>query len=287
MAVILDGYVPRYRVRLYELLAERSEIEYVVFHGKPPARNAALSAKPPFRFPSREVRNVELRLGGRTLIHQRGVPGAVREDFQAIVIGAQLRFVSSLVLLALWKLRRRPVILWGQGFDKDEDVGGIGHAALAAKRRLKRTMARSVDGYLVYTAGGRERLVNAGLDPERVFVVQNTLDVEEQIAIHDQLQDADVSQLRSELGLRQDSVVLLFVGRLYREKRVPDLLEAVRMIRSARMTTRPIEVVVIGQGPELADIRAGCRSASRASTSAARSATRSRWLVTCGSPPRS
>ena len=111
--------------------------------------------------------------------------GAVREDFQAIVIGAQLRFVSSLVLLALWKLRRRPVILWGQGFDKDEDVGGIGRAALAVKRRLKRTMARSADGYLVYTAGGRERLVNAGLDPERVFVVRNTLDVEEQITIHD------------------------------------------------------------------------------------------------------
>jgi glycosyltransferase involved in cell wall biosynthesis len=256
VAVILDGYVPRYRVRLYELLAERSEIEYVVFHGKPPAKNPALPAKPPFRFPSREVRNVELGLGGRTLIHQRGVQGVARKDFDAIVIGAQLRFVSSLVLLVLWKLRNRPLILWGQGFDKDEDVGGVGHTTLAVKRRLKRSMARGADGYLVYTAGGRERLVAAGLHPERVFVVQNTLDVEEQITIHNELQTADVAQLRSELGLRPDSVVLVFVGRLYREKRVPELLEAVRMIRSARLAARPIEVVVIGQGPELADIRA-------------------------------
>ena len=256
VAVILDGYVPRYRARLYELLSERSEIEYVVFHGKPPARNPAPSATPPFSFPSREVRNVELRIGGRTLIHQRGVPSAVRDDFQAIVVGAQLRFVSSLVLLALWKRQGRPVILWGQGCDKDEDVGGIGRASMAAKRRLKRAMARTADGYLVYTEGGRERLLDAGLDPHRVFVVQNTLDVEEQIAIHDRLQQADVAGLRSELGLRQDSVVLLFVGRLYREKRVHDLLEAVRTMRSAHMTARPIEVVVIGQGPELSDIRA-------------------------------
>jgi glycosyltransferase involved in cell wall biosynthesis len=255
VAVILDGYVPRYRVRLYELLAERSEIEYVVFHGRPPTRKAAPCAKPPFRFPSRAVRNLELRLGVRTLIHQRGVPRTVWEDFDAVVIGAQLRFVSSLVLLGLSKLRGRPVILWGQGFDKDEDVGGVGRSALAAKRRLKRAMARQANGYLVYTEGGRHRLLEAGLDSEKVFVAQNTLDVEEQIAIHDRLRDADLTQLRSELRLRQDTVVLLFIGRLYREKRVRDLLEAVRTIRSGRMAASPIEIVVIGDGPGLPEIR--------------------------------
>jgi glycosyltransferase involved in cell wall biosynthesis len=259
VALLLDGYVPRYRARLYELLAERSEIEYVVFHGRPPARNPALPATQPFRFPNREVRNAELRLGRRSLIHQRGGLSVAREDFQALVMSAQLRYASSLGLLALFKLRGRPVVLWGQGYDKDEDVGGAGRWMLAAKRRANRAMARRADAYLVYTEGGRERLLEAGLDPPRVFVVRNTLDIDEQIAIHDRLRDADTARLRIELGLRADSAVLLFVGRLYREKGVRDLLEALRTIRSAGMTRQPIELVVIGDGPELEDLRAEAR----------------------------
>jgi glycosyltransferase involved in cell wall biosynthesis len=256
VAVILDGFVPRYRARLYELLAARSEIEYVVFHGPPPSRNATLAASPPFRFPNREVRNVELSVGGRSVILQRGALSVAREDFQALVMSAQLRFVSSLVLFALFKMRGWPVVLWGQGFDKDEDVGALGGWTLAAKRRAKRAMARWADAYLVYTDGGRACLLDAGLDPERVFVARNTLDLDEQVAIHDRLRDADLVRLRAELGLLPDSVVLLFVGRLYREKRVCDLVEALRAIRSGEMTRHPIEVVVIGDGPELDDLRA-------------------------------
>ena len=106
VALLLDGYVPRYRARLYELLAERSEIEYVVFHGRPPARNPALPATQPFRFPNREVHNAELRLGGRSLIHQRGALSVVARGLPGARDGAQLRFVSSLGLLALCEASR-------------------------------------------------------------------------------------------------------------------------------------------------------------------------------------
>jgi hypothetical protein len=37
IAVLNQGYIPHYRRRFFELLAERGQAEYVVFHGAPPS----------------------------------------------------------------------------------------------------------------------------------------------------------------------------------------------------------------------------------------------------------
>jgi glycosyltransferase involved in cell wall biosynthesis len=254
VAILMDGYIPRYRARLYELLSEQGAVEYVVFYGSPPRRNPALVATGPFRFPTAKVKNVEVPMGGRMLVFQRGVSQALGREFDGVVMAAQLRFVSSLVLLAGMKLRRRPVIFWGQGIEKDEDLRRpFQRITHALKRRLRLLMAGLGDGYLAYTEGGRERLLAAGLDPRRVFVVRNTLDVGEQVRIERRLTGIDETTLRSELGLRQDSVVLLYVGRVYREKRVGDLLEVVRELQQRLPSA--VELVVIGDGPELPGLK--------------------------------
>jgi glycosyltransferase involved in cell wall biosynthesis len=75
--------------------------------------------------------------------------------------------------------------------------------------------------------------------------------MEEQIALHRELVAVDAAKVRAELGLRQDSVVLLYVGRLYKEKRVGELLDAARAIEDDLAVEPPVEVVILGDGPEL------------------------------------
>lgn len=255
VAIVHDGYVPRYRKRLYELLGERRDPEYVIFHGAPPTQNSAPVAEEPFRFSNVEIRNHELHLGSKAVVWQ-GLVRQIALDFDALVIGAFLRFASSLALISLFKLSGRPVILWGQGADKREDAGALARPVLGARSTIKSLIARLGDGYLVYTDSGRERLLAAGLAPDRVFVVRNTLDMEEQIALHAELAAVDPSGLRAELGLRQDSVVLLYVGRLYSEKRVGELLDAARAMEEDPAGERPVEVVIVGDGPERARLEA-------------------------------
>lgn len=251
VAVIRDGYVPQYRVRLYELLHERAGAEYVVFHGKPPSDERTIAASEPFAFPNVRIRNVEIAFGRRRLVYQALVSRVLRGRFDAIVIAGQLRFISSLFLLLAFRSTSKPVVLWGHGRWRDEDVAGALKPFRAAIAALRTRMVRLADGYLAHTLGGRNHLTAAGVDPQRVFVVPNTLDTDRQIELHARLQDHDPGVLRADLGLEPDSVVLMFVGRIYKEKRVGELLEAARAIRERSLARRRLEVVIIGDGPEL------------------------------------
>jgi glycosyltransferase involved in cell wall biosynthesis len=256
VAIAHDGFVPRYRVPLYERLASDGAAEYVVFHGAPPDAAGSIAAAPPFAFPNVEVRNREIRIGPKRLVHQHLVAAILTGGFDAVVLGDFARFTSSLALQPLLRLAHTPVILWGQVTDKDEDLGAAMRALTRANHHLKLVRARTADAYLAYTAGGARRLVDGGLLADRVFVVRNTLDMDAQQRLRDELASVAEADLRAELGLRQDSVVLLYVGRVYRAKRVPELLEAVGIIRRAGLLAAPLEVAVVGGGPQLPEVRA-------------------------------
>lgn len=256
VAVLKDGFVPEYRAELFARLGQMREVEYVIFHGRAPRGTGHRAASGPFSFPQVGSANRELRLGGRTLVYQPVVREVAGPAFDGAVLGAELKMLAHVALFPLLKLRGKPVLLWGQGGEKSEERGSVMAALGALGGALKTAASRRADGYIAYTSGGRDRLVEAGADPSKVFVVRNTMDVEAEIELHAHLSLEPVDRLRGELGLRQDSAVLLFVGRVYPEKRLPELVVALRELSDRRLTRRPVEVVVVGDGPDLARARA-------------------------------
>jgi phosphatidylinositol alpha 1,6-mannosyltransferase len=64
---------------------------------------------------------------------------------------------------------------------------------------------------------------------------------------------------RQALGIPDDALVVLYVGRIAREKGLPHLLDAMQQL-AARRTTRPIVFVVVGDGPYDAEMRAAAPS---------------------------
>jgi glycosyltransferase involved in cell wall biosynthesis len=256
VAIVHQGFIPDYRVRFFEHLGRAREVEYVVFHGEPPSGTGHRAAPGPFAFANVAVANRELRVGGKALLYQPLVREVAGPRFDGAVLGAELGLLANTALFPLLKLRGRDVLLWGQGGEKAEDRGRLGRLVSGLGSRLKLAAARAADGYIAYTAGGRERLLAAGLDPGRVFVVGNTLDVEGEIELHRELAGVSERRLREELGLRPDSVVLLFLGRVYPEKRLGELVEALRELRRRGLDADTVEAVAIGDGPDLDRVRA-------------------------------
>jgi glycosyltransferase involved in cell wall biosynthesis len=258
VAILNHGYLPHYRVRFYELLAERGGFEYVVFHGAPPSWVGTAELTGPFAFPQRRVENREFRVGPLTLVYQPVVREILFGGYDAIVITSESKFISNLILALLGKLFGIAVLHWGFGYhpprgSRESDTPNpLMHTITTA---IKKGFTRIADGFIAYTKSGAEQLVASGYPRERTFFVQNTIDVSEQLALWEAERDTDEQAIRREFGLQLDSAVYVFIGRLTPIKRVDLLIEAVRKINRDGLSKRFVEALVIGGGPREAHLK--------------------------------
>src|SRR3984957_1474870 len=251
VAILNHGYLPHYRVRFYELLAERGGFDYVVFHGAPPSWVGTPELKGPFPFPQRRVNNHEFRVGPLTLIYQPVVREILFGGYDAIVITTESKFISNLMLALLCKLRGIAVLHWGFGYhpprgSRESDVPN--RPMLAITTAIKKAMTRLADGFIAYTKSGAERLIESGYPRERTFFVQNTIDMTEQVRLYEAERATDPQAIRSEFGLRSDSIVFAFIGRLVPIKRVDQLIDAIHRINRDGLSEHFTEALIVGSG---------------------------------------
>jgi glycosyltransferase involved in cell wall biosynthesis len=251
VAILNHGYLPHYRVRFYELLAERGSFDYVVFHGAPPSWVGTAELEGPFAFSQRRVDNREFRVGPLTLIYQPVVWEILTGGYEAIVITTESKFISNLVLALLGRLRGISVLHWGFGYhpprgSRESDVPNP--VMLAITTAIKKSFTRLADGFIAYTKNGAEQLIASGYPRERTFFVQNTIDMSEQLRLYEAERATDEEAIRREFGLRPDSVVFTFIGRLVPIKRVDQLIEAIRLINRDKLAGRFVEALIIGSG---------------------------------------
>jgi glycosyltransferase involved in cell wall biosynthesis len=258
VAILNHGYLPHYRVRFYELLAERGGFDYVVFHGAPPSWVGAPELEGPFAFSQRRVTNHEFRVGPMSLIYQPVVREILTGGYDAIVITSEAKFVSNLLLALLCKLRGIAVLHWGFGYHppRGSRESDVPNPLLGVTTFIKKCFTKFADGFIAYTKSGAERLIESGFPRDRTFFVQNTIDMTEQVRLHEAERDTDPQEIRREFGLRPDSAVFVFIGRLVPIKRVEQLIEAVRIIHRDKLSERFVEAVIIGSGMCEADCRA-------------------------------
>jgi glycosyltransferase involved in cell wall biosynthesis len=259
VAILNHGYLPHYRVRFYELLAERGGFEYVVFHGAPPSWVGTPELKGPFAFSQRRINNHEFCVGPLTLIYQPVVREILTGGYDAIVITSESKFVSNLLLALLCKMRGIAVLHWGFGYhpprgSRESDVPNP--AMLKVTTAIKKWFTSIADGFIAYTKSGAEQLIASGYPRERTFFVQNTIDMTEQVRLYEAERATDEQAIRREFGLRPDSVVFTFIGRLVPIKRVDQLIEAVRIINRDKLSQHFVEAVIIGDGMCADDLKA-------------------------------
>lgn len=258
VAVLDLGFIPIYWARYWQILNRIGSYDYVVFHGDPPADSGWVAAPGPHDFPNRRVINRDVKLPGWRAVYQPVLREIMTGGYDAVILGHEIKFISNLMLLPLCKLRGIKVIYWGFGYHADIGLDMRADTTPWVKRLatgFKDGMAKLADGYLAYTERGRKRMIEqVGLDPDRVFVVRQTIDVESQIALHAAMAKEDRTALRRELGLDPEACIFLFIGRMLAYKRVDQLIEAVRTITAETRARTPVQALIIGGGrlePEL------------------------------------
>ena len=241
-----QGCIPVYRKPLFERLSRIEDIDYVVAYGDPPRGTDYIVAPPPHAFQSLRTQNREMAIGSTALIWQPLV-AKFWGGFDAAVLGDEIKYLSHLAIIAAARLRRRPVILWGFGYPAGQRESGNLSRAARLERGLKSVFRqielRLIDGYLVYTQSGADSLIRAGLPPDRIGTVRNTIDVEEQVRLRGITMTETNAATREHLGVPTHVPVFLYFGRYLPEKCVHLLIDYAK-----RCTARGRRVFVMLSG---------------------------------------
>ena len=147
---------------------------------------------------------------------------------------------AFLIFLYL-KLRGFKVALWGHGLNYTSKESVIAN-------RLKQWMARRAFYYFVYTEGGKQKLLQQGLAPSRIHIMNNTisnpfLEPRESYRVSSEIIKNDFIEKH---GL-ENKKVMIFVGGIDGSKRLEFLLESFFEIS----TLDPMAILLIfGDGPD-------------------------------------
>ncbi|UVT14503.1 MAG: glycosyltransferase family 4 protein [Nitrospira sp.] len=155
--------------------------------------------------------------------------------------------LQCLTVPYLWAKRKRVCktwIWWGHGYNFQAKLRPS--VVTTIKEILKGFMTRGGDGLITYTVKGADYWRDRGVPQGWAIPYYNTIDVEELHRAHAELSKAQRMDLRRKLML-EGKHVLLFLGRLYAEKKADFLLEAFAILKKSYPD---VALLIIGDGEE-------------------------------------
>ncbi|MEL7424986.1 MAG: glycosyltransferase [Bacteroidota bacterium] len=224
----LLNYAPHYRRAVYRRMQSSLPVDF--FFGD---RTAAEVKKMDYALLERPVQELRYR---RLFGHFNWLSGTLRllfRPYRAYLFTGEPYCVSTWLALLINKLRSKPTYLWSHGWYGDES---------AAKVRIKRLFFRLASGVFLYGNYARELMIAAGLDQNRLHVIYNSLDYEQQALLRSKLAAGTVYQDH----FPHAAPTLVFIGRLTAVKRLSLLLEALAALAAEGKT---YNLVLIGSGP--------------------------------------
>jgi glycosyltransferase involved in cell wall biosynthesis len=164
--------------------------------------------------------------------------GAYARDADLVIVMHENKIIYNLWLLSFGRPKR--LAFWGHGKNMQSDKPD------GWKERFKRWTVNKVDWWFAYTESSAELVTQAGFPRECTTVVENAIDTEEMTAFCKQVTSAVCQRKRDELKLG-DGPIALYLGSLYKEKRLDFLLNAAYRIREQIPN---FQLLVVGAGPD-------------------------------------
>jgi glycosyltransferase involved in cell wall biosynthesis len=174
--------------------------------------------------------------GGRAAWQRLG-PLVAGHDL--VVVTQENRLLANLPLL-LGRPKCR-VALWGHG--RNFQGGAATHGLAQA---WKAALSRHADWWFAYTELSAGVVREFGYPADRITVLNNAIDVEGLAREVHAAAARGKAALRAAHGLDLDAPIGLFVGSLYREKRLDLLIDGAELVRR-RLPN--FQLVVVGAGP--------------------------------------
>ncbi len=242
---IFTNIAPLYSLSLWHKLANSGDVDYFFYSSKKGfsgIRSIELSES---KFVSQNgklnwffVKNLYLK---DILIYQIGVISkCLITNYDSYIFCGEMYIFSNWIAALICKIRRKHLLFWGHGIYGNENN---------LKRILRLLYYKIADYHLVYGNRAKRLLVESGFSADRIYVVYNSLNNNLHNELFNSRNNNDFEKLKIELFPASSELpVIVFIGRLTREKKLSYLLKALSLSKSRGVK---YNCLIIGEGGEL------------------------------------
>lgn len=144
--------------------------------------------------------------------------------------------VSTWILSIRIKLfnRNKKLYYWTHGWYGKETL---------IRRLFKKVFFKMANGIFLYGNYAKQLMIKEGFDENKLFVIHNSLDYDNQIDIRKKLVNSDIYKNH----FKNDNKTLIFIGRLTKVKRLDLLLDAIKILKDKG---EEYNLILIGDGVE-------------------------------------
>ena len=233
---IVYHFLPHYRAGIFLTLLDSTKFNYIFVAGS----NDLAPTIPEWHVPD-QTRLVQARCRWifKPWFFQSGLAKlALRKDLAAIIYLGAPHSISTWYSAVLAKLTGKTVLFWTHGWT---ETNGWLHEA------VKKRFMCLADLVLLYGQRAKTLGEKQGVSPDRMLVIYNSLNYNQQKQLRQNLVDDDLGDLRLHMFGDRDSPYAICTARLTRECNLELLLSAQALLRK---TNKLVNVVLVGDGPD-------------------------------------
>jgi len=239
--VILHSTLPAYRKDFFESLNTqlgKREIDLTVIHGTSFFNKSIKFDENP-GYNAIALRTIQFKFLGFDIVFWRGLLNRIRRIKPEIVIVHPGPGNISVWFVHLYcYLHKIKIGLWGAGYVRPELIG----IKRKIRGKVKGLLGRRASFILTYGTKCKNDLVRSGFDESRIFVAQNTINVEKILNL----------EVPEKLDGEGDITKFLFVGALIPEKNLDLAIKAIALLVREK---HDIVFNIIGKGDIIDDLK--------------------------------
>lgn len=251
--IFLTEHIPKYREPFFNALAKDDRIELKIITADDPFLSEyMMSNSGDSRFNVVRLPVVRFLFDKASLtcklIFLKGLIGTIKElKPDVVIISSNLRWLQNYSIFALRGTGHFKIIVWTPG--TAEHFGIL--SRMLSPYSHKSFCNKYIDGFLVYTNIGRRCMEGKDLPKDKIFVFNNTIDIDNNRKIYNALNEREISRILGGFGISSFKNIV-FLGRMIKEKDPNMVLDYFNEIVKR---TSDIQCIIIGEGHLLNELK--------------------------------
>lgn len=242
---IQEEILRHYRLPIYKRLVDSSKYDWKFVAGQPRSSDDPTPIQDGI-LPAFKLRAFYLSIPflNKYVYWQQGLLKLLsKEKIDVVIADACPWNMTSWFLPLVCKKRKISLIKWSHIIEREEK---------GLKKFLKKVELRKFDAFLSYGEKVKRILLDWGFDKKGTFIVYNSLDYDRQVKIREGMDEKEIDRFKQKLCGPNDLRLVVFVGRLTKEKKIGQVIDAIRLLNERG---KKICCVIIGNGSYSEDSR--------------------------------